>query len=88
MIPAGYIVPGALEVYDLPDLAAAIAPRRMLMINPVDQNSEKLSNAAELADFQIAKSAFHKHNESDILGIENLNEEIVIERILEWLSDY
>jgi hypothetical protein len=29
-------VPGALQYYDLPDLAASIAPRRLVIVNPVD----------------------------------------------------
>lgn len=81
------LVPGALRAYDLPDLAAVIAPRRMLMINPVDQNSDIYSTASELDDFEIVKSAFLKHNVPDNLDIENFNEEIIIERILKWLTN-
>ncbi|HLF93406.1 MAG TPA: acetylxylan esterase, partial [Planctomycetota bacterium] len=34
------VVPGALKVYDLPDLAAAIAPRTVTIRNPVDAAGE------------------------------------------------
>jgi dienelactone hydrolase len=39
------VVPGALEVYDLPDLAAAIAPRKLTIKNPVDPAGKPISQA-------------------------------------------
>ena len=33
--PSGF-VPGALRDFDLPELAAVLAPRRLLLVNPVD----------------------------------------------------
>jgi cephalosporin-C deacetylase-like acetyl esterase len=81
------LIPGALVAYDLPDLAATVAPRRLLIINPVDENSDIISNAADLSDFEVIRSAFRNYNESEKIGIENSGEEFVIERILEWLSN-
>jgi len=39
------VVPGALKVYDLPDLAAAIAPRTITIRNPVDPAGRPVSQA-------------------------------------------
>ena len=40
------MVPGALKVYDLPDLAAAIAPRPLTIRNPVDAAGKPLTKEA------------------------------------------
>jgi cephalosporin-C deacetylase-like acetyl esterase len=41
--PASLTVPGALKDFDLPDLLAARAPRRLLVVNPTDALVRKLS---------------------------------------------
>jgi hypothetical protein len=41
----GNVVPGALEAYDLPDLAARLAPRRLRIQTPVDAMGEPISQA-------------------------------------------
>ncbi len=40
------MVPGALRAYDLPDLAAAVAPRPLLLTNFVDSNGQPLDSVA------------------------------------------
>jgi hypothetical protein len=39
------VVPGALQAYDLPELAAAIAPRKLTIRNPVDPAGKPISQA-------------------------------------------
>ena len=39
----GSVVPGALRVYDLPDLAARLAPRPVHIVNPVDATGQPVS---------------------------------------------
>jgi len=39
------VVPGALKVYDLPDLAKAIAPRKLTINNPVDPVGKPVAQA-------------------------------------------
>jgi hypothetical protein len=41
----GNVVPGALEAYDLPDLAARLAPRRLRIQTPVDAMGEPVPQA-------------------------------------------
>ncbi len=53
------IVPGALKVYDLPDLAAAIAPRPLAIRNPVDAAGRPVSQA-ELEEIYAAARAAYK----------------------------
>ncbi len=46
--PASLLVPGMLEDFDLPDVLASIAPRRVFVANPVDAMSRNISrNEAE-----------------------------------------
>lgn len=40
------VVPGALKVYDLPDLVKAIAPRKVTITNPVDAAGKPVAQAA------------------------------------------
>jgi hypothetical protein len=59
------VVPGALKVYDLPDLAAAIAPRKLTIRNPVDAAGKPLTKeAAELA-YKPVREAYKKAKAED-----------------------
>lgn len=52
------IVPGALAAYDLPELAATLAPRKLTLINAVNPR-RKLMNVREVkAQYQAAQKAF------------------------------
>lgn len=79
------LVPGALKAYDLPDLAAAIAPRRLLFINPVNENSKKVKNAGDLSQYEIVRSAFRDQNATGNLGIETVRRDKIRELIKDWL---
>jgi len=41
----GSVVPGALRVYDLPDLVARMAPRPVHILNPVDASGRPVSDS-------------------------------------------
>ncbi len=58
-VPTESLVPGALTAYDLPDLIAAIAPRRVTIIRPRDQRGEPLDEAAAKRAFAPASSNLH-----------------------------
>jgi dienelactone hydrolase len=45
VFPTSCMVAGALTAYDLPDLLASIAPRKMALVRPVDQAGAPLSDA-------------------------------------------
>jgi len=51
------VVPGALKVYDLPDLAAAIAPRPLALRGPVDPAGKPVSRAAVEEAYAAARAA-------------------------------
>src|SRR5207245_1765101 len=52
------VVPGALTVYDLPDLAARLAGRRLTIRNPVDPVGKPLSQEAADAAYKSVRTAF------------------------------
>jgi dienelactone hydrolase len=56
--PLSNAVPGALAVYDLPDLAAALAPRPLAIRNPVDGAGKPVSQADLEAAFAVARAAY------------------------------
>jgi dienelactone hydrolase len=57
-----HAVPGALKVYDLPELAASVAPRPLTIRNPVDATGKPLTkDAAELA-YKVVRDAYKRAN--------------------------
>jgi dienelactone hydrolase len=54
------VVPGALKVYDLPDLAASIAPRKLTIHNPVDAAGKPLTKEAAEEAYKPVREAYQK----------------------------
>lgn len=52
------VVPGVLAKYDLPDLAAALAPRRVTIINPVNPRGQRLDLSQARSRYENTKAAF------------------------------
>ncbi|HKE04345.1 MAG TPA: hypothetical protein VKE91_09805, partial [Blastocatellia bacterium] len=52
------IVPGVLAKYDLPDLAATMAPRRVVIINPVNPRGQRLELSQVRLQYENTKTAF------------------------------
>jgi cephalosporin-C deacetylase-like acetyl esterase/pimeloyl-ACP methyl ester carboxylesterase len=63
------VVPGALTVYDLPDLAAAISPRPLTIRNPVDPAGRPLPLAAVEEALKPVKGAYERARAADKLTI-------------------
>ena len=55
-----------LKAYDLPDLAAAFAPRRLFISGTVDGNGDAADNSDDL---EIIRSAYKNRNAEDRLKI-------------------
>ncbi|NIA31559.1 MAG: prolyl oligopeptidase family serine peptidase, partial [Actinobacteria bacterium] len=60
-------VAGAPTAYDLPDLYALIAPRKLLLVNPADQDGKDVSREQLHRDMKIVKTAFEKQGQADKL---------------------
>jgi dienelactone hydrolase len=54
------VVPGALRVYDLPDLAALIVPRRLTIKGSVDPQLKNVTQAALDEAYRTSKEAYTK----------------------------
>jgi hypothetical protein len=63
------MVPGALEAYDLPDLAASLAPRKLLMAGVTDGNSTNDDAEGLNKDLDFIKTAYSCKNAGQKLNI-------------------
>src|SRR5690606_34539012 len=63
------IVPGALLAYDLPDLAATLAPRKIIIAGPTDNERESINSNQFKKSFKIVEAAYNHKNAEDNLEI-------------------
>ena len=63
------VVPGALTAYDLPDLAASLAPRHLLMAGVTDGYGKITDTASINNDLDIIEVAYQKKNAERMLKI-------------------
>jgi cephalosporin-C deacetylase-like acetyl esterase len=75
-------VAGALTAYDLPDLAASLAPRKLTMINLRDGEGKVLDSNINNPDIEFIKSVWQKGNAGRQLQIVRESTE---EKIIEYL---
>lgn len=78
------LVPGSLEFYDLPDLAASLAPRRLVMAATTNGNSEPLGSESSQRDFNFINTTYKMEKALDQLHI--LGEESY-EKVFQILID-
>lgn len=80
-------VPGALRAYDLPDLVACLAPRRMHMINVTDQEGHRAGSHALQQEFAIVRSAYAAKQADDSFAIRNKESYESIDRVFsDWIE--
>ena len=64
----GNVVPGALQVYDLPDLAARLAPRPLRIQAPVDAMGQPISEAEMRRAYATCIQAYGSSNRLELLS--------------------
>lgn len=64
------VLPGVLESYDLPDLAAALAPRPLTIRQPIDPAGSPVSQATLDAAYTSAKAAYKAQDAGDKLKLQ------------------
>jgi dienelactone hydrolase len=64
----GNVVPGALLTYDLPDLAARLAPRPLRIVSPVDAMGRALSQAEMERAYAACIKAYGTSNRLELRG--------------------
>jgi hypothetical protein len=62
-------VPGSLEAYDLPDLSASLAPKKLMMVDITDSSGKIIDLESVGEDLAIIKAAYHYYNADDQLSI-------------------
>jgi hypothetical protein len=80
-------VPGALKAYDLPDLAASLAPRKLMMAGVTDGDGKNTDNESINKDLSIIKTAYHSKKADGQLNIISMS---TIEKpndfLIEWIK--
>jgi hypothetical protein len=56
------VVPGVLRVYDLPELAATLAPRKLTIRNPVDAAQRPVAQTELEKTYDACRRAYAKHD--------------------------
>ena len=80
-------VPGALKAYDLPDLAACLAPRKLLMLNIVDQMENRATSELINQDLAIVRKSYSLAKAEDNLEIRSWKEwQSIDEAFSSWLK--
>ncbi len=85
MIPS--TVAGAIEKYDLPDLLAALNPRKVLIVNPLSGNGNPSGDEEKFCTLTYPKIVYTQKGVKEYFRYAVVGEgEPVYEQILEWLE--
>jgi hypothetical protein len=82
------IVPGALKAYDLPDLAASLAPRKLLMAEVTVGNGKITDVDSINKELGIIKTYYHSNNSDGQLNIISLKPNEKLDDLFkEWIEE-
>ena len=80
------LVPGALTAYDLPDLEASLAPRKLLMVGTTDGDGKGTDQEGINKDLEIVKNAYHLKNADAQLMIASPVPDALHDLYKEWIK--
>ena len=81
-------VPGAIGEYDLPDLAASLAPAKLLMVDVTDGNGDDLNTEEINKDLGVIRAAYQNKNAGNKLQFEPaLQAEKLHDTLKKWLEN-
>jgi hypothetical protein len=81
-------VPGSLGVYDLPDLAASLAPRKLMMAGITDGTGNKINPESASEELSVIKGAYHNRNaEAQLQIISWKPNENLYESYVRWINN-
>jgi hypothetical protein len=84
--PAYFLLPGALEDFDLTDVLAALSPRPLLVLNPQDPLTRKMSEQEALAATAPARAAYDAARASQAFTVKAEPLDTEVPKVLaEWL---
>ena len=73
------VVPSVLRFYDLPDLVAALAPREVWMVNPVDAVGHVVRSQQAESNYTFAQQAFRLTGQPNRLHFRNRGTETILQ---------
>jgi cephalosporin-C deacetylase-like acetyl esterase len=80
-------VAGAIEKYDLPDLMAALCPRKLLIVNPLSGNGDSAVDSDILGSLTYPNTVFTQKGAKENFTYSVVGEgQPVYEQILKWLK--
>jgi len=71
------VVPSVLRFYDLPDLVAALAPREVWMVNPVDAVGQVVQSRQAESNYAFAQQSFRLTGQPNRLHFRNRGAETI-----------
>jgi dienelactone hydrolase len=81
------LVPGALAAYDLPDLAATLAPRKLMMAGTTDGNGTKTDPESISKDIAVIKAAYqYKKADSQLNIVTQDITEKPFDLFMDWIN--
>jgi pimeloyl-ACP methyl ester carboxylesterase len=80
------VVPSVLRFYDLPDLIAALAPREVWLVNPVDAMGNMVQSRQAESKYTFAQQAFRLTSQPDRLHFRNRGTETILQAYPELLA--
>jgi cephalosporin-C deacetylase-like acetyl esterase len=82
------VVSSVLRFYDLPDLVAALAPREVWMVNPVDAVGQVVRSRQADSKYTFAQQAFRLTGQPDRLHFRNRGTETILQAYPELSTKY
>ncbi len=81
-------IPGMLKAYDLPDLAATLAPRSLLIVDALNGAGEPASDEETKVDFSTIENAYSGSQKGDLKIIRTTGAQDAITQVInEWSVD-
>jgi hypothetical protein len=81
-------VAGSIPEYDITDLYAAIAPRKMLLVNVVNQIDQPLGKSDREAAFENVREIYKSYDAEDKFVLRNMELYHSLDDVLvDWLND-
>ncbi|MEO2047573.1 MAG: alpha/beta hydrolase family protein [Pirellulales bacterium] len=81
-----YLVPQILTIGDMQHLAACLAPRDLLMLNPVDGRRRLLTEAATREQFSFTENVYQLHADAEKLQRMHVAPEQSVDAMVDWIT--
>lgn len=80
-------VPGAIGIYDLPDLAASLAPRKLLIEGATDENGKNDGQQEMNEDMKVIADAYQLKGKAQLQIVRAEKDEELAARFKSWISN-